>query len=185
MPSTNSAGTSNFLVPNATFFVELIAFIIILLVLARYVLPPLNRAMTERQQKIRTQFTELETAKANAQAAEDTYKSQLVEARHEAARIREEARQQGAQIVVEMREQAQAEAGRITSAAQAQLEAERQQVFTQLRAEVGALATDLAGRIVGESLEDEARRRRTVERFLGDLEQQPAVSTSGTPVGQG
>lgn len=185
MPSTQPAAASNFLVPNATFFVELIAFIVILVVLARYVLPPLNRAMTERQAKIRNQFAELETAKANAQAAEDTYKSQLVEARHEAARIREEARQQGAQIVVEMREQAQAEAGRITSTAQAQLEAERQQVFTQLRAEVGALATDLASRIVGESLEDEARRRRTVERFLGDLEQQPAVSTSSMPVGQG
>jgi F-type H+-transporting ATPase subunit b len=176
--------TSNFLVPNATFFVELAAFIIILTVLARYVLPPINKALADRQAKIRSEFQELETAKANAQAAEDSYRSQLAEARHEAARIREDARQQGAQIVVEMREQAQAEAGRITAAAHAQLEVERQRVFGQLRAEVGTLATDLAARIVGESLEDEARKRRTVERFLGDLEQQPAVSGSSSPVGQ-
>jgi F-type H+-transporting ATPase subunit b len=125
----------------------------------------------------------MEQATADAKAAEEKYQNELVEARHEAARIREEAREQGAQIIVEMREQAQAEAGRITSAAHAQIAAERQQVFAQLRAELGALATDLAGRIVGESLEDEARRRRTVERFLGDLEEQPPAGDqeSGTP----
>jgi F-type H+-transporting ATPase subunit b len=39
---------------------------------------------------------------------------------------------------------------------------------------VGALATTLAGRIVGESLEDEARQRRTVERFIAELEEQNA-----------
>ena len=57
----------------------------------------------------------------------------------------------------------------------AQIEAERQQAVTSLRAEVGALATSLAGRIVGESLDDEARQRRVVERFLADLETQPSV----------
>ncbi len=182
MPQTHLA-TSNFLVPNATFLVELVAFIIILVVLARYVLPPINKVLTDRQAKIRTQFEELETAKADAQAAEDKYRSQLTEARHEAARIREDARQQGAQIVVEMREQAQAEANRITGAAHAQIEVERQQVLAQLRTQVGTLATDLAGRIVGESLEDEARQRRSVDRFLGELEQQ-SVNGSSAPAGQ-
>lgn len=182
MPQTHLA-TSNFLVPNATFLVELVAFIIILVVLARYVLPPINKALADRQAKIRTQFEELETAKADAQAAEDKYRSQLTEARHEAARIREDARQQGAQIAVEMREQAQAEANRITGAAHAQIEVERQQVLAQLRSHVGTLATDLAGRIVGESLEDEARQRRTVDRFLGELEQQ-SVNGSSAPAGQ-
>jgi F-type H+-transporting ATPase subunit b len=183
MRETNLAA-SNFLIPNATFFVELIAFILILVILARYVLPPVNKALADRQAKIRSEFDELETAKANAQAAEEKYRSELVEARHEAARIREEAREQGAQIVVEMREQAQAEAGRITSAAHAQIEVERQQVLAQLRSEVGALATDLAGRIVGESLEDEARKRRTVERFLSELEDQPASEDTATPAGR-
>ncbi len=69
-----------------------------------------------------------------------------------------------------MREQAQSESARILKHAQSQLEAEKQQVLTQLRTEVGALATTLAGRIVGESLEDEARQRRTVERFISELE---------------
>ena len=70
-----------------------------------------------------------------------------------------------------MREQAQAEARRITESAQAQIQAERQQALTALRAEVGALATELASRIVGESLEDTARQGRMVDRFLEELDQ--------------
>ncbi len=140
---------SNFLVPNGTFLVELLAFVLMLWVIAKWVWPRLNAAMNARQEAIRQRFAEMEQAKADAKAAEENYRSQLAEARHDAARIREEAREQGAQIVVEMREQAQAEAARITSAASAQIAAERQQVLAQLRTEVGALATDLAGRIVG------------------------------------
>jgi F-type H+-transporting ATPase subunit b len=70
-----------------------------------------------------------------------------------------------------MREQAQAEARRVTEAAQAQIQAERQQALTALRAEVGTLATELASRIVGESLDDTARQNRMVDRFLEELEQ--------------
>jgi F-type H+-transporting ATPase subunit b len=182
MPTTNLA--ANFLVPNGTFLVELLAFVLMLFVIARWIWPRISRAMTARQEAIRQRFEELETAKANAEEAEQKYRNELVEARHEAARIREEAREQGAQIIVEMREQAQAEAGRITSAAHAQIEVERQQAQAQLRSEVGGLATELAGRILGESLDDEARKRRTVERFLSELEAQPASDGAATPVGQ-
>jgi F-type H+-transporting ATPase subunit b len=76
-----------------------------------------------------------------------------------------------------MREQAQAEAARITSSAQQQITAERQQAVVQLRTDVGRLATDLASRIVGESLEDEARQRRVVDRFLDELEQADTVAS--------
>jgi F-type H+-transporting ATPase subunit b len=84
-----------------------------------------------------------------------------------------------------MRERAEAEARRITDAAQAQLEADRQQALTSLRAEVGSLATELASRIVGESLTDVARQGRMVDRFLADLEQgdgsgAPAAATAAT-----
>ena len=73
-----------------------------------------------------------------------------------------------------MREQAQAESAGSPANAHAQIEAEKQQVLTQLKTEVGTLATGLAGRIVGESLEDEARQRRTVERFIAELENESA-----------
>jgi len=168
--ATEEDGGSNFLVPNATFLVELLAFAIILGLLGKFVIPPINKAMTARQDAIRKQFSDLEEAKSGAQQAEEDFKSQLADARHEAARIREEAREQGAAIVAEMREQAQAEASRIVEHAHAQIGAERQQAVATLRAEVGALATTLAGRIVGESLEDDERSNRVVDRFLADLE---------------
>jgi F-type H+-transporting ATPase subunit b len=161
---------SNFLVPNGTFFVELIAFAVIVYVLAKFIIPPVNKAMADRQDAIRKQFAELDQAKADAHAAEEEFRKQIADARHEAARIREEAREQGAGIIAEMREQAQAEAARIVEHAHSQIEADRQQAVTSLRAEVGSLATDLAGRIVGEALEDQARQSRVVDRFLADLE---------------
>jgi F-type H+-transporting ATPase subunit b len=178
MPTTNLAA-GNFLVPNGTFLVELLAFVLLLWALAKWVVPPINKAMTERQQGIKQQFAELEEAKAKAEAAENDYKSQIVEARHEAARIREQAREEGATIIAEMREQAQAESQRILQHAHLQVEAERRQVVQQLRTQVGTMATTLAGRIVGESLEDDERRDRTVERFITSLEASEPVDRSG------
>ena len=185
MRSLAHAMESNFLVPNATFFVELAAFVLCSSCSRKYVIPPINRAMTARQDAIRQEFAELEEAKAEAKAAEEEFKAQIADARHEAARIREEAREQGAAIIAEMREQAQAEASRIVEHAHAQIEAERQQALTSLRAEVGTLATTLAGRIVGESLDDDERSSRVVDRFLADLESletsQGGAATNGAP----
>ena len=86
---------SNFLVPNGTFFVELIAFGIIVWILAKFVIPPINRAMTARQEAIREEFAELDEAKDDAHKAEEEFKALIADARHEAAKIREEAREQG------------------------------------------------------------------------------------------
>lgn len=177
--ATEEEGGSNFLVPNATFLIELAAFGIILFVLGKWVIPPINRAMTARQDAIRKQFTDLESARSEAEQAEQEFRAQIAEARHEAARIREEAREQGAAIVAEMREQAQAEANRIVEHAHAQIAAERQQAVATLRAEVGSLATTLAGRIVGEALDDDERSNRVVERFLADLETIESAEAAG------
>jgi F-type H+-transporting ATPase subunit b len=69
-----------------------------------------------------------------------------------------------------MRAKAQEEASRITAGARAAIEAERQQAMNALMQEVGSIATALASKIVGESLEDQARQSRVVDRFLEDLE---------------
>jgi F-type H+-transporting ATPase subunit b len=175
---------SNFLVPNGTFWVELIAFAIMFFLLARYIVPPINRAMTNRQDAIRQQFADLDKARDDAKSAEEEFRAQIADARREAARIREEAREQGAAIVAEMRDQAQAEANRIVEHAHAQIEADRQQAVTSLRSEVGTLATQLAGRIVGESLDDQARQSRVVDRFLADLEAHENAPQSGQKTGQ-
>src|SRR5690242_11392646 len=163
--------TSNFLVPNGTFLVSLLAFAILVWIFGKYLIPPINKAMTARQEAIRRQFTELDEAQADARNAEAAYKEQLNDAKHEAARIREEAREQGAQIVQEARDKAQTEADRIIEHAHVQIEADRKAAFASLRRDVGSLASTLAGRIVGESMDDDARQTRVVERFLADLEE--------------
>jgi F-type H+-transporting ATPase subunit b len=165
-----ASGDSNFLVPNGTFIVEVIAFLIMLAILRKYVLPPINKALADRQEQIRSQFEASEKAQHEAADALEEYKQQLADAREEAGRMREEAREQGAAIIAQMRVQASAEAERITASAHKQIEAERAQAVNSLRTEVGGMATTLASRIVGESLEDPARQSRVVERFLADLE---------------
>ena len=162
--------SSSFLIPNATFWVELFAFLIMLAILGRYVLPRINKALEDRQEQIRGQFEASEKAQHDAAEALEEYKKQLAEAREEAGRMREEAREQGAAIIAQMRQQAQAEAERITTSAHNQIEAERQQALNSLRSEVGSMATTPASRIVGEALEDPARQSRVVERFLAELE---------------
>jgi F-type H+-transporting ATPase subunit b len=170
LAAADSGSSSNFLVPNGTFIVEIIAFLIMLAILGRYVLPRINKALEDRQEQIRAQFEASEKAQHDAAEALDEYKQQLADAREEATRMREEARAQGAAIIAQMREQAQSEAERITTSAHNQIEAERQQALTSLRSEVGQMATTLASRIVGEALEDEQRQSRVVDRFLADLE---------------
>ena len=169
---------SNFLVPNATFIVELIAFAIMVYILAKYVIPPINKAMTDRQNQIRKEFADLEDAQSDAREAEKKYKDELAEAKHEAAKIREDAREQGAAIIADLRQQAQEESERILRHGRAQLEAERSQAVQSLRTEVGTMATDLAGRIVGESLQDDDRQARTVERFISALEDESSQKTT-------
>jgi F-type H+-transporting ATPase subunit b len=82
-----------------------------------------------------------------------------------------------------MRRQAQEESDRILRHARTQLEAERSQAVASLRNEVGSMATELAGRIVGESLQDEGRQSRTVERFISALEQESASAPASTTTG--
>lgn len=137
---------------------------------AKKIVPSLEKAYAERTAAIEGGMQAAEQAQAEAAEAKKQYEDQLGEARAEAARIREHAKEQGAQIVAEMREQAQAEANRITETAHKQIEAERQQAMVQLRGEVGTISTALASKIVGESLEDEARQRGIVDRFLAELE---------------
>ena len=83
---------SNFLVPNATFFAELVAFLIILGILWKYVLPPVTKALDERQEIIRTQMEEAEATKVKLAATEADYRKKMQEASTMAAQIRDEAR---------------------------------------------------------------------------------------------
>ena len=158
-----------------------IVFVVLLtVVIWKFVVPRFEETYADRTAAIQGGMEKAEKAQAEAQAALQQYQAQLAEARSEAAKIREEAKTQGTQIIAELREQAQAEATRIRQAAESQMEAERAQVMIQLRGEIGGLATTLASRIVGESLTDDERARRTVDRFLAELESDSASTPAGT-----
>ncbi|MBE3013408.1 F0F1 ATP synthase subunit B [Microbispora sp. NEAU-D428] len=167
-------GAESPLIPHAyELVVGSFAFLVVFLVVGKILTPRIQKTLAERTEAIEGGIKKAEDAQAEAQRTLEQYRAQLAEARQEAARLREEAREQGAAIKAELREEAQAEARRIIEAAHAQIEADRQQALTQLRGEIGRLSTELASRIVGESLEDEARQRRIVDRFLEELEGRP------------
>lgn len=136
----------------------------------KLVLPKFTEILDERTALIEGGLSKAATMQAEADALLAEYKAQLTEARTEAARIREDARSEGAAIVAEAKTKAGEESARIFETAQRQIEAERQAAAVSLRGDVGALATELASKIVGESLEDTARQSRVVDRFLDDLE---------------
>jgi F-type H+-transporting ATPase subunit b len=164
-------GAQNPLIPDtAELIVGLLCFFIVFGFLGKKLLPNIQKTLDERHDAIEGGLERAEKAQAEANRTLDEYKAQLAEARHEAARITEQAREQGATIIAEMREEGQRQREAIITAGHAQIEADRRQVTVSLRQEVGRIATDLAGRVVGESLEDSARQSRVVDRFLDGLE---------------
>ena len=159
---------------------SIVVFAALYFLAKKFVVPNFEKTFAERTSAIEGGLQAAETKQAEADAKLAELEQQLADARHEAARIREEAREQGAQIVTEMREQAQEESNRIVEHGKAQIESERQHAVTSLRAEVGTLATSLAGRIVGESLDDDDRASRVVDRFLADLELHNEATDAGS-----
>ncbi|MGQ0572951.1 MAG: F0F1 ATP synthase subunit B [Pseudonocardia sp.] len=145
----SGGGDSNFLLPNGTIFVELLIFLVVFLVFKRYIVPPLAKAMQERQDMVRKQVEDREESARRLRQAEERYQEALAEARGEAGRIRDEARADAQLIRDEMREQADQEVARIRTEGEEQLAAQREQAVEQLRGEIGGLSDDLARRIVG------------------------------------
>src|SRR3569833_2919730 len=154
-----------------------IAFALLCSVLLKSVFPRMEATFQARVEAIEGGIKRAEEAQAEAANLLEQYRQQLAEARTEAARIRDEARADAVGIREDMLAKAREESARIIAAGREALQTARQTIVRQLRAEIGELAVDLAGRIVGESLEDEARRRGTVERFLEEL------NTAGTAGG--
>ena len=150
--------------------IGLIAFLLLFFIIKKFVTPRFEAMYAERAAKIEGGIEKAEQAQALAQQTLEQYKEQLAQARAEAARIRDDARIEGEQIINELRAKAQEESSRIIAQGQTQLETQRAQIVAELRGELGRLAIDLADRVVGESLEDEVRRRGTVDRFLSELD---------------
>ncbi|MEU8814237.1 F0F1 ATP synthase subunit B [Actinoplanes sp. NPDC048796] len=146
-----------------------IAFAILCFVLMKFVFPQMEKTFKARVDAIEGGIKRAEAAQAEANQLLEQYRAQLAEARTEAARIRDEARADAEGIRQDVLAKAREESDRIIAAGNEQLAAQRESIVRELRSEVGTLAVDLAGKIVGEALADEARSRGTVERFIDEL----------------
>src|SRR5215218_3548966 len=162
--------------PWGEIIVGLIAFAVVYFVFAKFVAPRFEQIFRARREAIEGGIERAEAMQTEAKAALDQYRAQLAEARSEAAQIRDQARAEGQQILEELRAQAQEESARIVARGEEQLTASRQQVVNQLRGQIGTLAVELAGKVVGESLADDARRSGTVDRFLAELDGMAAAA---------
>jgi F-type H+-transporting ATPase subunit b len=176
MPQTLAAG--NFLVPNMTFVVELMAFIIVLGVLRRYVIPPVRQAMNARQELARQLVSDSEEARQLLAKAQTAYQRAMANARHEAAQLRASAEARRREIVEGASAEAEAKVAEIITRGQAQLGAEQRQAIRQLKTGLGNLAVELAEKIVGEALASDERQERLIERFLSHIEEE---ANAGAP----
>ncbi len=154
-----------------------VAFAIIFWLFWKFVLPQMQKALDARTEGIENKLEQAERDRAEAAELLEQYRAQLAEARAEAARLRADGQAQRASIVAEARTEAEQAARTVTEQAQTRIATETAAAKASLRHEVGALASDLAERIVGESL-DPSRTSATIDRFIADLE--TAAPTTGS-----
>lgn len=172
--------SNNFLVPNATFIVEVVAFLLVLGFLARYVLPPLNRAIEARQATVRQTLIDSETAKRRAEEAEADYKKTLDQARAEARAMVDEASRQGEQLRAELHQRGEQEYQRLMARAEADIQASARRAAEDLRGQVSGLVISVVERVVGEGFDTEAHRT-LIDRTISEVESE-AASAPELPV---
>ena len=144
---------SNFLVPNGTFIVVLLAFILVLAVVSKYVLPPLNKVLTERQDQIRGELKAADKAKADAGEADAERRSALEQARAQAREIVSQAQTTADQIITTATTEAQGVHDRIVAAADAEVVVARQAAVEEVTARVGEIVLAAAERVIGREIQ--------------------------------
>lgn len=159
MASPAIAASNIFLLPNGTFFVCLIIFVIVLIVFGWYIAPAVGKALREREEMVKRQAEESHQASEKLILAEQRFAQALTEARNESGRIKDTARAEGQQILDEQRAAATEQANQIGRQAGEDLAAQREQAMRELQPHVRELAATLAGRIVGEDISVSEGRR--------------------------
>ena len=160
---------NNFLLPNGTFIVELILFLLVLAFLGRYVLPRLQGPLRDRRAMVTKQIEDSDEARRRLTDAQHAYQQALTEARTEAAQIREDARAEAQRAVNELRTRAQEESARIIDRGEQRLAGQRSAILRELRSEIGTLAVELSEKIVEQPLGREPEVTSTVDSFLTGL----------------
>jgi F-type H+-transporting ATPase subunit b len=169
--------TSIFLLPNGTFFIELVTMVVILLLMTKYILPPLNKALESRQEKIRESLAAADAAKAEAAAAGDERAQLLTAARDQAREIVSAAQATSDQVRAEAVGRGQAEYDRILANANAEVDTARQRAIDEASARIGEVVFDLVNQIVGREV-DESSHQDLVREAVAALNVEAARGTS-------
>ena len=145
-----------------------IAFLVLMAFMAKWVLPRLNAVLEERRVHIQGNLEKAEATRAEADHVLADYRAQLGGARDEANRIIEEARKTAEQLRKDLQSKAEEESQATVARAQEEIRAERDRVFQELRQQVGEIAVELAGRVVGQSL-DKASHERLIDEYIDQV----------------
>jgi F-type H+-transporting ATPase subunit b len=172
--------TSNFLIPNATLIVELIAFLIVLFVIRRFVLPRLTEALDNRAAQIKTQLEAADEAKADASKADEDRRHALEEARHQARDIVAQANRTAEQVKTDAQRNAQGEYERIVSNAEAEVALARQRAVEEAAGRMGEIVLNVVERIIGREISAEAHRD-LIDEAVAALNAEAGAGTPGSP----
>ena len=149
---------SIFLLPNGTFFVELLVVVVILILVTKYIVPPLNRAMESRQEKVRSALAAADQARAEAAAADEERAKVLEVAREQAREIVEAAQATADQVKAEAGGRGQVEFDRIVAQANAEVATARQRAIDEASARIGEIVFELVAKIVGREVDQNAHQ---------------------------
>ncbi len=170
---------SNFLVPNATLIVEVVAFLVVLGVVARYVIPPLNRALSERQEQIRAALAAADAAQAEADATRAQRQQILEEARQQAREIVAHANANAERLRTEAVERAQQEHDRILASASAEIAVARQRAVDEVSVQLGALVMAVARQVIGREI-DLVAHRELIDEAVAALRASTDTAAAGS-----
>ncbi len=145
--------TNNFLLPNGTFFAEIIAFLIVLFILWKWILPPITKVMNDRKEMIRSSIESATSQKAEAEAYKAEARASIEAAKAEARAIVAKANSVSSQLKEEGRKRGQDEYERLVALAQSDIQAAKNQAVEEVQMQFGQLAIIAAEKIIGEELD--------------------------------
>ncbi|OBK42021.1 F0F1 ATP synthase subunit B/delta [Mycobacterium sp. 1245111.1] len=154
----------------STFIGQLVGFAVIILLVWRYVVPPVRKMMADQQDTVRRQLAESAAAADRLAEASRAHTKAKEDASAEAQRLTEEARADAKRIGEQLRAQADSDAERIKQQGAKQAELMRAQLIRQLRQDIGAESVHRAGELVRGYVADPAQQSATVDRFLDELD---------------
>ena len=146
---------------------NLIVFLLLLAVLAKFVWPPILKGLQQRDEKLRSDLEGAERANRDAQETLNQYKTQLAEAQREAQRIIEQSRSDAQRVGAELKEQAQNELTQMRQRAEADIETAKQQAIADLYEQTAVLATQVAGQILKREIRPEDHQSLVQESLSG------------------